>query len=139
MYVKNKLNPTLKPPVKDSVQQSKRKGSTLICYSRKRAEAEGRKGSFPCSKAMSSHHPTDPVELRRINFQTPGKADTPIHASFTLTPQSIRSVFNSNHGIVSLFSLPCVSVPRLSSFVKLVGLSLPQIVSPLILPFPSSC
>uniref|UniRef100_A0A3Q2Y3L0 Receptor-type tyrosine-protein phosphatase delta n=1 Tax=Hippocampus comes TaxID=109280 RepID=A0A3Q2Y3L0_HIPCM len=32
-----------------------------------------RKGSFPCSKAMSSHHPTDPVELRRINFQTPGK------------------------------------------------------------------
>lgn len=44
-----------------------------VCYSRKRAEAEGRKGSFPCSKAMSSHHPTDPVELRRINFQTPGK------------------------------------------------------------------
>lgn len=44
-----------------------------MCYSRKRAEAEGRKGSFPCSKAMSSHHPTDPVELRRINFQTPGK------------------------------------------------------------------
>ncbi|XP_039648510.1 protein tyrosine phosphatase receptor type Db isoform X15 [Perca fluviatilis] len=38
---------------------------------RKRAEAEGRKSSFPCSKAMSSHHPTDPVELRRINFQTP--------------------------------------------------------------------
>uniref|UniRef100_A0A8C8E0Z3 protein-tyrosine-phosphatase n=1 Tax=Oryzias sinensis TaxID=183150 RepID=A0A8C8E0Z3_9TELE len=32
-----------------------------------------RKASFPCSKAMSSHHPTDPVELRRINFQTPGR------------------------------------------------------------------
>ncbi|XP_061761434.1 receptor-type tyrosine-protein phosphatase delta-like isoform X11 [Nerophis ophidion] len=44
---------------------------------RKRAEAEGRKGSFPCSKAMSSHHPTDPVELRRINFQTPGMATHP--------------------------------------------------------------
>lgn len=44
--------------------------------SRKRAEAEGRKGSFPCSKAMSSHHPTDPVELRRINFQTPGEHDS---------------------------------------------------------------
>ncbi|XP_029921013.1 protein tyrosine phosphatase receptor type Db isoform X5 [Myripristis murdjan] len=44
---------------------------------RKRAEAEGRKGSFPCSKAMSSHHPTDPVELRRINFQTPGMASHP--------------------------------------------------------------
>uniref|UniRef100_A0A4W6GAC4 Receptor-type tyrosine-protein phosphatase delta n=1 Tax=Lates calcarifer TaxID=8187 RepID=A0A4W6GAC4_LATCA len=38
-----------------------------------------RKGSFPCSKAMSSHHPTDPVELRRINFQTPGRLDTPVH------------------------------------------------------------
>uniref|UniRef100_A0A8P4K3M0 Receptor-type tyrosine-protein phosphatase delta n=1 Tax=Dicentrarchus labrax TaxID=13489 RepID=A0A8P4K3M0_DICLA len=36
-----------------------------------------RKGSFPCSKAMSSHHPTDPVELRRINFQTPGMASHP--------------------------------------------------------------
>uniref|UniRef100_A0A672I1D1 Receptor-type tyrosine-protein phosphatase delta n=1 Tax=Salarias fasciatus TaxID=181472 RepID=A0A672I1D1_SALFA len=33
--------------------------------------------SFPCSKAMSSHHPTDPVELRRINFQTPGMASHP--------------------------------------------------------------
>ena len=47
------------------------------CDCRKRAEAEGRKGSFPCSKAMSSHHPTDPVELRRINFQTPGRLNTP--------------------------------------------------------------
>lgn len=55
------------------------KRCVLICYSRKRAEAEGRKGSFPCSKAMSSHHPTDPVELRRINFQTPGKVDTAVH------------------------------------------------------------
>ncbi|XP_077428210.1 receptor-type tyrosine-protein phosphatase delta-like isoform X20 [Vanacampus margaritifer] len=44
---------------------------------RKRAEAEGRKSSFPCNKAMSSHHPTDPVELRRINFQTPGMASHP--------------------------------------------------------------
>ncbi|XP_035025485.1 protein tyrosine phosphatase receptor type Db isoform X16 [Hippoglossus stenolepis] len=43
----------------------------ILLFKRKRAEAEGRKGSFPCSKAMSSHHPTDPVELRRINFQTP--------------------------------------------------------------------
>uniref|UniRef100_A0A8K9UQB4 Receptor-type tyrosine-protein phosphatase delta n=1 Tax=Oncorhynchus mykiss TaxID=8022 RepID=A0A8K9UQB4_ONCMY len=44
----------------------------ILLFKRKRAEAEGRKASFPCSKAMSSHHPTDPVELRRINFQTPG-------------------------------------------------------------------
>uniref|UniRef100_A0A8C5HQ66 Receptor-type tyrosine-protein phosphatase delta n=1 Tax=Gouania willdenowi TaxID=441366 RepID=A0A8C5HQ66_GOUWI len=37
----------------------------------KSRDKDPRKGSFPCSKAMSSHHPTDPVELRRINFQTP--------------------------------------------------------------------
>ncbi|CAF91826.1 unnamed protein product, partial [Tetraodon nigroviridis] len=49
----------------------------ILLFKRKRAEAEGRKASFPCSKAMSSHHPTDPVELRRINFQTPGMASHP--------------------------------------------------------------
>uniref|UniRef100_A0A672HZM7 Receptor-type tyrosine-protein phosphatase delta n=1 Tax=Salarias fasciatus TaxID=181472 RepID=A0A672HZM7_SALFA len=50
----------------------------ILLFKRKRAEAEGRKGSFPCSKAMSSHHPTDPVELRRINFQTPAD-DESVH------------------------------------------------------------
>ncbi|XP_042368063.1 receptor-type tyrosine-protein phosphatase delta-like isoform X11 [Plectropomus leopardus] len=39
---------------------------------RKRAESEARKGSLPNSKEMPLHHPTDPVELRRLNFQTPG-------------------------------------------------------------------
>nr|XP_023665142.1 receptor-type tyrosine-protein phosphatase delta isoform X7 [Paramormyrops kingsleyae] len=39
---------------------------------RKRAESDGRKGSLPSSKELPSHHPTDPVELRRLNFQTPG-------------------------------------------------------------------
>ncbi|XP_019898958.1 receptor-type tyrosine-protein phosphatase delta isoform X10 [Esox lucius] len=42
---------------------------------RKRAESEARKGSLPNSKEMPSHHPTDPVELRRMNFQTPGSGD----------------------------------------------------------------
>ncbi|XP_035385734.1 receptor-type tyrosine-protein phosphatase S isoform X28 [Electrophorus electricus] len=41
---------------------------------RKRAEAEARKGSLPNSKEIPSHHPTDPVELRRLNFQTPGSS-----------------------------------------------------------------
>lgn len=40
---------------------------------RKRAESESRKSSLPNSKEVPSHHPTDPVELRRLNFQTPGK------------------------------------------------------------------
>ncbi|XP_024143452.1 receptor-type tyrosine-protein phosphatase delta isoform X23 [Oryzias melastigma] len=39
---------------------------------RKRAETEARKGSLPNNKEMPLHHPTDPVELRRLNFQTPG-------------------------------------------------------------------
>ncbi|XP_026070634.1 receptor-type tyrosine-protein phosphatase delta-like isoform X34 [Carassius auratus] len=44
---------------------------------RKRAESEARKGSLPGGKEMPSHHPTDPVELRRLNFQTPGMASHP--------------------------------------------------------------
>ncbi|XP_074480255.1 receptor-type tyrosine-protein phosphatase delta isoform X15 [Sebastes fasciatus] len=44
---------------------------------RKRAESEARKGSLPNSKEMPLHHPTDPVELRRLNFQTPGMANHP--------------------------------------------------------------
>ncbi|XP_042154288.1 receptor-type tyrosine-protein phosphatase delta isoform X31 [Oncorhynchus tshawytscha] len=44
---------------------------------RKRAESEARKGSLPNSKDMLSHNPTDPVELRRMNFQTPGMANHP--------------------------------------------------------------
>uniref|UniRef100_A0AAQ4RUG8 Receptor-type tyrosine-protein phosphatase delta n=1 Tax=Gasterosteus aculeatus aculeatus TaxID=481459 RepID=A0AAQ4RUG8_GASAC len=63
---------------------------------RKRAEAEGRKGSFPCSKAMSSHHPTDPVELRRINFQTPGMASHPPVPISELADHSERLKANDN-------------------------------------------
>ncbi|XP_024143453.1 receptor-type tyrosine-protein phosphatase delta isoform X26 [Oryzias melastigma] len=44
---------------------------------RKRAETEARKGSLPNNKEMPLHHPTDPVELRRLNFQTPGMANHP--------------------------------------------------------------
>ncbi|XP_028330184.1 receptor-type tyrosine-protein phosphatase S isoform X30 [Gouania willdenowi] len=47
---------------------------------RKRAESEARKGSLPNSKEMPLHHPTDPVELRRLNFQTPGSGP-PSHPS----------------------------------------------------------
>ncbi|XP_035385727.1 receptor-type tyrosine-protein phosphatase delta isoform X21 [Electrophorus electricus] len=49
----------------------------ILLYKRKRAEAEARKGSLPNSKEIPSHHPTDPVELRRLNFQTPGMATHP--------------------------------------------------------------
>ncbi|XP_031727731.1 receptor-type tyrosine-protein phosphatase delta-like isoform X20 [Anarrhichthys ocellatus] len=63
---------------------------------RKRAEAEGRKGSFPCSKAMSSHHPTDPVELRRINFQTPGMTSHPPVPISELADHTERLKANDN-------------------------------------------
>ncbi|KAI5628188.1 protein tyrosine phosphatase, receptor type, D isoform X17 [Silurus asotus] len=50
----------------------------ILLFKRKRAELEGRKCSFPSSgKAMSSQHPSDPVELRRINFPTPGMTSHP--------------------------------------------------------------
>ncbi|XP_074480257.1 receptor-type tyrosine-protein phosphatase delta isoform X17 [Sebastes fasciatus] len=49
----------------------------ILLYKRKRAESEARKGSLPNSKEMPLHHPTDPVELRRLNFQTPGMANHP--------------------------------------------------------------
>ncbi|XP_041419942.1 receptor-type tyrosine-protein phosphatase delta isoform X39 [Xenopus laevis] len=44
---------------------------------RKRTESDSRKSSLPNSKEIPSHHPTDPVELRRLNFQTPGMANHP--------------------------------------------------------------
>ncbi|XP_072232142.1 receptor-type tyrosine-protein phosphatase delta-like isoform X20 [Leuresthes tenuis] len=52
----------------------------ILLYKRKRAESEARKGSLPNSKEMPLHHPTDPVELRRLNFQTPGSG-APSHPS----------------------------------------------------------
>ncbi|XP_027490947.1 receptor-type tyrosine-protein phosphatase delta isoform X35 [Corapipo altera] len=49
----------------------------ILLYKRKRAESDSRKSSIPNSKEVPSHHPTDPVELRRLNFQTPGMANHP--------------------------------------------------------------
>ncbi|XP_045145081.1 receptor-type tyrosine-protein phosphatase delta isoform X34 [Echinops telfairi] len=49
----------------------------ILLYKRKRAESDSRKSSIPNSKEAPSHHPTDPVELRRLNFQTPGMASHP--------------------------------------------------------------
>ncbi|KAM9207126.1 receptor-type tyrosine-protein phosphatase delta isoform 5-T5 [Dugong dugon] len=48
----------------------------ILLYKRKRAESDSRKSSLPNSKEVPSHHPTDPVELRRLNFQTPGSDES---------------------------------------------------------------
>ncbi|XP_071757909.1 protein tyrosine phosphatase receptor type Db isoform X8 [Centroberyx gerrardi] len=78
----------------------------ILLFKRKRAEAEGRKGSFPCSKAMSSHHPTDPVELRRINFQTPGRLHTHTHTHI------------HTHTVCSMASHPPVPISELADHIE---------------------
>ncbi|XP_028330192.1 receptor-type tyrosine-protein phosphatase delta isoform X37 [Gouania willdenowi] len=63
---------------------------------RKRAESEARKGSLPNSKEMPLHHPTDPVELRRLNFQTPGMASHPPIPIMDLSDHLERLKANDN-------------------------------------------
>ncbi|XP_034089245.1 receptor-type tyrosine-protein phosphatase delta-like isoform X27 [Gymnodraco acuticeps] len=63
---------------------------------RKRAESEARKGSLPNSKEMPLHHPTDPVELRRLNFQTPGMANHPQIPIMELADHQERLKANDN-------------------------------------------
>ncbi|KAK2863197.1 hypothetical protein Q5P01_002730 [Channa striata] len=68
----------------------------ILLYKRKRAESEARKGSLPNSKEMPLHHPTDPVELRRLNFQTPGMASHPPIPVLDLADQLERLKANDN-------------------------------------------
>ncbi|XP_035273500.1 receptor-type tyrosine-protein phosphatase delta-like isoform X35 [Anguilla anguilla] len=63
---------------------------------RKRAESEARKGSLPNNKELLSHHPTDPVELRRLNFQTPGMVSHPPIPITELTDHLERLKANDN-------------------------------------------
>ena len=43
-----------------------------LCTSSKRKDSEPGTKSLLSNAEMMAHHPTDPVEMRRINFQTPG-------------------------------------------------------------------
>lgn len=43
-----------------------------LCLSSKRKDSEPGTKSLLGNAEMMAHHPTDPVEMRRINFQTPG-------------------------------------------------------------------
>ncbi|XP_051554717.1 receptor-type tyrosine-protein phosphatase S-like isoform X22 [Myxocyprinus asiaticus] len=70
---------------------------------RKRAESEARKGSLPSSKELPSHHPTDPVELRRLNFQTPGSA---------------ASVYPSNLHLSRMASHPPIPIMELADHIE---------------------
>ncbi|KAI2668638.1 Receptor-type tyrosine-protein phosphatase delta [Labeo rohita] len=75
----------------------------ILLFKRKRAELEGRKCSFPSSsKAMSSQHPSDPVELRRINFPTAG----------------LRASIIGYRRLSSMTSHPPVSVSELPAHIE---------------------
>nr|XP_055072975.1 receptor-type tyrosine-protein phosphatase delta-like isoform X27 [Misgurnus anguillicaudatus] len=75
----------------------------ILLYKRKRAESEARKGSLPSGKEMPCHHPTDPVELRRLNFQTPGSA---------------ASVYPSNLHLSRMASHPPIPVMELADHIE---------------------
>ncbi|XP_041848312.1 receptor-type tyrosine-protein phosphatase S-like isoform X2 [Melanotaenia boesemani] len=47
------------------------------CLSSKRKDSEPGTKSLLSNAEMMAHHPTDPVEMRRINFQTPGMMSHP--------------------------------------------------------------
>ncbi|XP_042311401.1 receptor-type tyrosine-protein phosphatase delta isoform X43 [Sceloporus undulatus] len=68
----------------------------ILLYKRKRAETDSRKSSIPNSKEIPSHHPTDPVELRRLNFQTPGMASHPPIPILELSDHIERLKANDN-------------------------------------------
>ncbi|XP_045067880.1 receptor-type tyrosine-protein phosphatase delta-like isoform X29 [Coregonus clupeaformis] len=70
----------------------------ILLYKRKRAESEARKGSLPNSKEIPSHNPTDPVELRRMNFQTPGSGDPGY-------PSNFHSSSMASHPPISILDL----------------------------------
>lgn len=58
------------------------------CLSSKRKDSEPGTKSLLSNAEMMAHHPTDPVEMRRINFQTPGMRRVP-----TQTPKSTFCIF----------------------------------------------
>uniref|UniRef100_A0A3Q1GNN5 protein-tyrosine-phosphatase n=1 Tax=Acanthochromis polyacanthus TaxID=80966 RepID=A0A3Q1GNN5_9TELE len=49
----------------------------LLYKNRKRKESEPRTKCLLNNADIAPHHPTDPVEMRRINFQTPGMMNHP--------------------------------------------------------------
>ncbi|XP_063770095.1 receptor-type tyrosine-protein phosphatase delta isoform X25 [Pseudophryne corroboree] len=68
----------------------------ILLYKRKRTESDSRKSSLPNNKEIPSHHPTDPVELRRLNFQTPGMASHPPISILELADHIERLKANDN-------------------------------------------
>ncbi|XP_075683312.1 receptor-type tyrosine-protein phosphatase delta isoform X40 [Rhinoderma darwinii] len=70
----------------------------ILLYKRKRTESDSRKSSLPNNKEIPSHHPTDPVELRRLNFQTPG-------SGVAGYPGNLHSPSMANHPPIPILEL----------------------------------
>ncbi|XP_029105542.1 receptor-type tyrosine-protein phosphatase S-like isoform X9 [Scleropages formosus] len=49
----------------------------ILLYKNKRKDSEPRTKCLLNNAEITPHHPTDPVEMRRINFQTPGMMNHP--------------------------------------------------------------
>ncbi|XP_029104986.1 receptor-type tyrosine-protein phosphatase S-like isoform X33 [Scleropages formosus] len=49
----------------------------ILLYKNKRKDSEPRTKCLLNNAEITAHHPTDPVEMRRINFQTPGMVNHP--------------------------------------------------------------
>ncbi|KAM4049317.1 receptor-type tyrosine-protein phosphatase delta isoform 28-T28 [Anomaloglossus baeobatrachus] len=73
---------------------------------RKRTESESRKSSLPNNKEIPSHHPTDPVELRRLNFQTPALNSNSVPYASLIGSVSSLSSQTTTQSLYDNYSLP---------------------------------
>ncbi|XP_072008606.1 receptor-type tyrosine-protein phosphatase delta isoform X27 [Engystomops pustulosus] len=73
---------------------------------RKRTETDSRKSSLPNNKEIPSHHPTDPVELRRLNFQTPALNSNSVPYASLIGSVSSLSNQSTTQSLYDNYSLP---------------------------------
>ncbi|XP_070934905.1 receptor-type tyrosine-protein phosphatase delta isoform X30 [Macaca nemestrina] len=87
---------------------------------RKRAESDSRKSSILNSKEIPSHHPTDPVELRRLNFQTPemGSSSVAQAGQKHLQSSSDDSGYPGNLHSSSMASHPPIPILELADHIE---------------------
>ena len=72
------------------------------------AQLEHTKMLFPATEMVPSH-PTDPVELRRLHYQTPGTIDTP-HFTLSVDHFLARNVMYTSRAYATMSVSVCLSV-----------------------------
>ncbi|XP_066844476.1 receptor-type tyrosine-protein phosphatase delta isoform X10 [Anser cygnoides] len=92
----------------------------ILLYKRKRAESDSRKSSIPNSKEVPSHHPTDPVELRRLNFQTPALSSNSVPYASLIGSVSSLSSQTTTQSLYDNNSLPRFARKGLNIFVSII-------------------